>query len=190
MCKPVGQRWFTVSGAFRGIAAPTEAFQKSEETETIRPAGSKEPRTSAKGLRKIVGFDTGDWFPPVTRHGNRYREVGQRPAGPARAAQDPSPRTGLRRSRKRQGSLLSNSFRRSGLSGYLGRSLLRRFRRSLFRSFLGSGLLCCSFLGAGWLRLRSFCSFERPTALRSLRDGTPASGTYLPLGFCGFRSGR
>src|ERR1017187_10103613 len=87
-------------------------------------------------------------------------------------------------------SLLSNRLRRGGLSGCFGRSLLRRFRRSLFRSFLGSGLLCCALLGAGWLRLCSFGSFERPTALRSLRNGTPASGTDLPLGFCGFRSCR
>ena len=59
----------------------------------------------------------------------------------------------------------------------------------LLRRLLGSGLLFCSLLRAGWLLLRSFGSFERPTALRSLGNGPPASGTHLPLGFCGFRSG-
>ncbi len=86
--------------------------------------------------------------------------------------------------------LLSNSFRHGALLSGLGGSLLRRFRQSVFRRFLGSGLLFCSFLGADWLLLRSLGSFERPTAFRSLRNGAPASGTDLPLWLCWFRSGR
>jgi hypothetical protein len=57
-------------------------------------------------------------------------------------------------------SLLSNRFRPRDLPA--GRCLLCRFRRSLVRCSLGSGLLCFSFLGAAWLRFRSF--------LRRLRE--------------------
>src|SRR5438270_11606925 len=74
--------------------------------------------------------------------------------------------------------LPSNSIRHGALPHGLGGSLLLR---SLFRRSLGSGLLCCSFLGDGWLLLRSLGSFERPTAFRSLRNGAPASGTDLSL---------
>lgn len=77
--------------------------------------------------------------------------------------------------------LLSNSLRHGGLSGCLGGSLLRRLHTGLFRSFLG-GLLGRTFLGGARLG-----SFERPPTLRSLGNRKPASGTNLPLWFCGLR---